>query len=1058
MAIYINYPTQEEKDASLSEQRQQIATLQDQLSTADAERSSTWADRKVARQELISAKAGLVTAKQSEIASSIAAAEAAVAAAQVNLDRAVGLYENARDKSDTLLDKVTRAENNLSENSKAPIFEQKSPEAQAQAAQTAESATENAKGEDLDNNEKTNLENKEEQGDSPSEQQSSQSNEDADAIARENQRLLSRFPPTTKAIDHTPGATDTQEKAAATNKTGSVPTYIPRSNPLHEYASYTYSIALYILTKDDINLLTTNPEEWSPGTGKIKTCLIASGGKNTGPYVRNENFTDDFYFDNLKMTTVIGLNNRSKSSNAIEISFGILEPYGMSLLDRIIAVASDIEAPNFKSMPYLLEIDFYGYDDTGKAVKIEKQRKRIPIKLLELKIKVGTKGAEYAVKAVPWNHQALSQSAGTTPVNLEVKASTVAEFFRNNKDDQVAITSTNNAKQSANSAIQRKESDLKAKDAEDVAARQKAAEEAAIAEGVTPTDAAGYRVSAAARTLEDQADINKYKGIVNHAFAVASYCGGVNAWFTDLILRKQRGTVDEIRVELAPSPPDCPYNIASSKITVPNNKDLTRSATKDDKPVAAAEAAAKDANRVFTDASAFAVSAGTSITQVIDMVMRNSTYVTDQVKDPQNATPQSLAEKEGKPLWWYKVIPSIKLGQYDYALNKFSTITTYHVVPYRVYDSKHPNGPSVAPQGSIKEYNYSYTGKNVDILDFQIDFDTLFYTAVTAGSAKWESTQISRVETQKDSAAKVAAESQPAAAELVNRQIQMVSTQPQAAGAGGTQNGVKPVLAADIQKSQYSNSRGDMLNLKLKIVGDPELIKQDDIYTNPSQGGYADQSRTTGVMNNGSIVMDTGEVLSQVSFRTIVDMDDKTGLPRQDAYAKNSVFTGLYRILTVENVFHNGKFEQTVDMVRVPDAINSGSKDDKKGQQTSNNKALGGTVTPDTAPGTRAITSQDGAPADNTGEFQGIEMSSPPAATADPTTTEGYGVDEVGATPAEVALTEPPPLSDDDLTLASINESAPAVNIDDYYAEQSVNREAPMVNADTTVLTDNNFA
>ena len=199
---------------------------------------------------------------------------------------------------------------------------------------------------------------------------------------------------------------------------------------------------------------------------------------------------------------------------------------------------------------------------------------------------------------------------------------------------------------------------------------------------------------------------------------------------------------------------------------------------------------------------------------------------------------QDIAEKEGKPLKWYKVIPTVKIGEYDFALNKFSTTTTYHIMPYIVYDSKHPQGPTAPPQGAMKEYYYSYTGKNVDILDFQIDFDTLFYTAVTAGAAKWQADIATKADQQKDEAQKAALEDPVFAKELVNRQLRLIPEQPTTGGSGAKAD-VKQVAATDIQASQYSNSRGDMLNLKLKIVGDPELIKQDDIYTNPSQIGRA---------------------------------------------------------------------------------------------------------------------------------------------------------------------------------------------------------------------------
>lgn len=709
----------------------------------------------------------------------------------------------------------------------------------------------------------------------------------------------------------------------------------PRRNPLHDFATYTYSIALYILSKEEINTLTTAPESWEPGVGSINTCLIASGGKNTGRYARNKNFTDDFYFDNLKMTTMIGMNNRSKSSNAIELSFTILEPYGMSLLDRIMQTAEDIRAPNFKAMPYLLEVEFYGFDDSGAAVQISDQRKRIPIQIIEMKIKVGSKGAEYAIKAIPWNHQALSQSAATTPVNLEVKASTVAEFFKSDPSDRAAVSSQDAKKLEAQSIVQRKEQADK-----EAAAKAKAPATQASVRAVDNAADKGTSPSADARVPTD-AEAAAAKGIVNHAFAVSSFCGGVNAWYTDLIIKKLRATKDEIAFEFHDGPSDCPYDIAKAKITVPENKDISRSAVKEDKPEDAAKAAAKNANRVFTDATAFAISAGTSIPQVIDMVMRNSTYITDQIKDPKNMQPQELAEKEGKPLWWYRVVPTVEINEYDLALNKFSCTTTYHITPYKVFDSKHPNGPAAAPRGAIKEYYYSYTGKNLDVLDLQIDFDTLFYTAVTAGAAKWQADQLIAAATQQDDAAAKAAKENPAAArELVNRQLRLVSAQPQSTGVSGTQNGVKSILAADVQKGLYSTQRGDMLNLKLKITGDPELIKQDDVYTNPGQDTYAKSRDVNGANQNGSVDMDSGEILALVKFKTILDMDEQTGLPRKNVDAANSVFSGLYRMLDVENVFAGGKFEQTINLVRVADALNEAANNADKGKEQKKSEAL----------------------------------------------------------------------------------------------------------------------
>ena len=904
------YANDYQQSQAIDDMQREIDQQQSVVDHYDAIRDSAWEARKSARENLILAKEYLLDAINSGDPEAVADAKTAVQQAQQVADDRVARYDAAQEAAAANQDLLDQLQQDLIDIQDADIDPDVDPELIGLGGSAAEGidGEEEPLGDD-------------ENPDGPTEQ---------DVL-----EYMSRNPEPPNQQVETSAATSRQTRVK------------PRKNPLHDYATYTYSIALFILTKEDINTLTVNPASWEPGTGPmgpghVNTCLVASGGRNTGRYTRNKNFTDDFYFDNLKMTTMIGMNNRSKASNAIEISFTILEPYGMSLLDRIMQTAEDIRAPNFKAMPYLLEVEFYGFDDAGNAVQISDQRKRMPIQIIEMKIKVGSKGAEYAIKAIPWNHQALSQSAATTPINLEVKASTVGEFFRNNKSDRSAVASQDAKKMEAQSTIQRKEqADKEAADKSKAQAAGGAGGGRGGQGGPTAAQANGTAPSADARTPTD-AEAVKAKGIVNHAFAVSSFCGGINAWYTDLILKKLRATADEIEFEFHPGPADCPFDIAKSKITVPENKDISRSAVKEDKPEDAAKAAAKDANRVFTDATAFAISAGTSIPQVIDMVMRNSTYITDQIKDPKNMQPQELAEKEGKPLWWYKVIPTVKVNEYDYALNKYSNTTTYHIIPYKVYDSKHPNGPAAAPRGAIKEYQYSYTGKNVDVLDLQIDFDTLFYTAVTAGAAKWQADQATvAAQQQEDSAAKAAKENPEAAKELVNRQLRLVSSQPQSTGVGGTQNGVKPVLAADIQKGLYSTPRGDMLNLKLKITGDPELIKQDDIYTNPGQGGYADSRDANGANQNGSVDMDTGEILALVEFKTIVDMDEKTGLPRQQVNPESSVFSGLYRMLDVENVFAGGKFEQTVNMVRVPDALNEASKNADAGKAQKSSQALG---------------------------------------------------------------------------------------------------------------------
>ena len=73
------------------------------------------------------------------------------------------------------------------------------------------------------------------------------------------------------------------------------------------------------------------------------------------------------------------------------------------------------------------------------------------------------------------------------------------------------------------------------------------------------------------------------------------------------------------------------------------------------------------------------------------------------------------------------------------------------------------------------------------------------------------------------------------------------------------------------------------------------------------------------MINAGTLNMDRGEIFCIVNFKTPVDMDDKTGLIRNDSKYSSSKFSGYYRILSVDNEFSRGQFVQTLDCIRVFD-------------------------------------------------------------------------------------------------------------------------------------------
>lgn len=670
------------------------------------------------------------------------------------------------------------------------------------------------------------------------------------------------------------------------------------TNLLHQYASYTYNISLHMLSKADFNQLGKDPDSnWLP----TKTLIAGAGKWGVPGFTRDKNFLDDFYFDNLKITTIVGSTAGNQGTNAVELSFTIIEPYGMTLIDRLIDACLDpaVDGKNYLEIPYLIQIDFYGFDDEGKANQLIKQRKYIPINILSMTSKAGVKGAEYQLSAVPYVHSAFQESVAATPANFEVIAGTLEEFFKDVSDA--------NDLAAAEKANQRAESQKAAKEKEQKASPQ------------TNTGARNTGKSASSASGSDDTNVN---------YSVKSYVGAYNAWGQAAVKNKNATDYNHIRVKIDPIISN--YNNGSgSKIVAPKSQSAKQlpeynpKNAKERAQVARANAGKQTAQPNF-NSSKFSISGQTSVMAVINDIMLSSEYIRSQVIDT-TIDAQQNADKKNAPVNWWKIIPEVELRTYCTQTNKWYMNITYYIKAFTVYNRVHPNVSKDLPKGWHREYNYIYTGKNSDIIDFSIDFDTAFYTAVNIDRTKVAATQIQPNLDLEDRLT----QSGEAFVEETNRSI-LSAIQPQSTrivadnvnntSASTRKDGVS-MAAASLAEHFNSGQTADQLAITLKIIGDPQFIKQDEIYYSPSARRY---NEVEGARNNyvtddsSSIAMDNSEVHVKLSWKTPVDIDEETGALRTNGRYTVSAFSGIYQVLQIDSSFAQGKFEQTLSCIRLP--------------------------------------------------------------------------------------------------------------------------------------------
>jgi hypothetical protein len=714
------------------------------------------------------------------------------------------------------------------------------------------------------------------------------------------------------------------------------------TNILENSISTTYGLALHILDKSEYNAMVENAgKSFSP-----QHTLIASAGRDGGTTgtKRAPGWADNFFFDKLSMTSIIGMNRDSRGTNVINIEFTVIEPMGLSLIDRLIRTTRNLyqqgqvagaanttgEITYFHNC-YLLQIDFF---DSEQGC-LQNQRKFLPIKLTDLRIKVTGRGSEYAFSAQPFGHQALLQSMASTPANFECVAGTLQEFFLSEDNESARAASAESVREQ--SAVFNQNTNQAFLDAQRTGARVETREAATVKN-------------------------------------VKSYVAAYNAWYQEL---KKSNTTDKtknstkIRV------------VFDQKFLEGDNGKLRREgigSSVGDKPMVD-DKATQPANggNIPSDKTKdrFVITAGTQVTQVINMAMANTQYIRSQIIIPEKTSgaafdAQTQTQRQGTLNWW-KVVPAIKLLDFDPVSNKWAFDITYYVLPFEVYNTSHPHAPKAAPTKNlcVREYEYLYTGLNTAVIDFQVDFDYLYFIKVLAFRDKATDSS-TRAETVK-SEEKPGSDSndRQSSNNISSAVLQFVTDENSAAGQRlrGDEIGM---AVASVAESVYSSARGEMLNVNMKIIGDPAFIKQDDMFTGVARAlAAADASERSGLTGrdttidaekslentNNSLRMDEGDLLVWVNLRLPVDMDAQTGGVRKEQVGDISSFTGVYKVLMVENEFSRGQFTQTLQMIRYMDQ--PADEDYRK----FNSERL--TAEAGTNRGVAAVDNQNNPPADN---------------------------------------------------------------------------------------------
>lgn len=649
---------------------------------------------------------------------------------------------------------------------------------------------------------------------------------------------------------------------------------LPLANPLFSYASYDYILGIASLTDADLNF----PDK-SYRAGKVLPLICKSANVDPKNRIATPYGKFDFFMDNLTIKSVIG-HEKGNNTNATMLSFEITEPYSMGMF-MISCQQAAYEAGhnNWRAAPFLLTIDFRGNKETGQMDKIPGTARQIPFKFQMISMKVSEKGAVYSCDAMPYNQQALSSKNSTLKSDASIKGKTVQEMLQTGeKSLQVVI----------NQRFQQLKKD----------GTVAVADEMLI---LFPNDVASETAPAA------QSENNA---------GATSAPQSVEAVFTKLGIA--RSEVNKTLVQ----PEGVCNALGKAKMGYDQNRKGDTVVGKDNKVYNSETGVVVRQNNTLDVLSAnFKFNQDTDIPNAINQVLLNSEFP-EKTLDTANISP------EGYRGWWRIDVQTYNISAAEnVGTGEKAKLIVYRVVPYSAHTSRLMPPNTKAPgfeelkKQAVKQYEYIYTGKNVDIIKFDIEFSASF-------SALMASDNLKRTQDSKTaSSAGGAKESQPidapmppgqppptepgAIATMVN--YTKTSTSTDKLGGGGSET--MGTRAARLFHDAITNGT-DMMQLNMEIIGDPYYIAQS------GQGNYTSTPTQYANLNSDkSINWQNGEVDIVVNFRTPIDINQTTGLYNFGGSSQSAPvigFSGLYKINNVESYFKSGKFTQRIAGFRRP--------------------------------------------------------------------------------------------------------------------------------------------
>ena len=713
------------------------------------------------------------------------------------------------------------------------------------------------------------------------------------------------------------------------------PNVKPRPNVLDQYASYSYSASVYLMTETQYSKLLTSMNKSIDGyqllfqsggaannVGGIRPLTLRAAANadndfnNSDPVPpdggRNPFFDNDFYIDSITIENLPPGKATGAAHNITNMKFTVVEPNGITLIDRLrdaVANAAPQDSTgkvNYSVATFLMVMRFYGYDSEGNLEQVRGKpdqegtsdpaaivEKFFPFRIKEIKWSIGSKLVSYEWICGPVGQRIGGYSSrGTIPYDVQLVDSTVGGLLGGDVKYSNATTSAANPGASTTQSPAANSRD----------AQRQAIERRNQSAAPNQSSAETARLNRQAGNATPPAPPKANAAPSDKKTITRGLAGAMNEFQQKLVKDGVFTYADEYVIEFIG--PDA-NKIRDAKLQLPNakvEKRLTaagKSTTQDPKSL--------DQSKTSVDmiSRSFSITAGQQLLQAIELSIRNSSYIYDQAAVIINAdgTQVPNPNSRNQPLKWFVITMSAEaISDLDPKRNDRAYRITYSIAAREVKNVASKYFPVSRFSGVHKSYPYWFTGQNTAVLEYQENMNHLYQLTVS-GSAT-ESSQISKIR-QNETASM---------SEIITYNYAPRSTE-SSSGASGKQN----ELGANAAEVLYSPT--ELANSKIKIIGDPAWIMQGTDFRKPTDEYFSGESLSSGFLPDGSIAFDNQDILYEIAWQRPEDYDLDTGLadPYSQTQKKYNNRTALqsrvYVCRGVVSEFNKGRFEQTLEGV-----------------------------------------------------------------------------------------------------------------------------------------------